>query len=535
MALLRHLSGRVGISHIMNETYGGYKVISAKRPNGLLVLTFFISLFSIFYGFGAQRASAFITYEFDEGIEMLSEGLLSNKSGLLEKKKIAVFGIIESISKKKWGISSHIEDGIVDVLVNKGYTVIERRRIDDVIKEEIKKRADWWFDETQVAQFGKLMGADVVVTGTYVIWGPASLKIPIRAINVTDGTVLAANKVQVLTDRITALLKPEDVTSEEVGKPQENKKDYSGDRFQKKNPSAGEMSRPETDKENVASNDKSESLTADVIERDGIYIAYANGIVQDTNTGLEWKVGPDKDTNWKEARSWVQSLNLDGGGWRMPTMDELKGLYKEGMGSHNITPFLKTTSKYLWVWSGETNGSSGDRDSGAKDFTFRSGYRVLSLRLTYNDGRAFAVGSRNAKSTAMGKVLKIGIHKRTQEPKDNAYALLVGIRKYQELNISEFSDHDARQVFELLTRMGGFRNDHIRLLVDSDATIGSLYKELNWLVRKAKLNPEAKIIFYFSGHGFSAQGDNGNHCCPVYFSVKSNSYNRTCPSTCSSA
>ena len=92
------------------------------------------------------------------------------------------------------------------------------------------------------------------------------------------------------------------------------------------------------------------------VGRDGVYVAYANGIVKDTKTGLEWKAGPDKDTDWNEARSWVQNLNLDGGGWRMPTTDELKTLYKKGAGFQNMTPLLKTTGFY--VWSGEPKGSS---------------------------------------------------------------------------------------------------------------------------------------------------------------------------------
>jgi len=148
------------------------------------------------------------TYDFDEGIEVLIEGLISKKGAALRNKKIAVFGIIESKSRKKLEISSHIEDGIVDVLVNEGYTVIERRRIDDVIKKEIKKSVDLWFNETQVAQFGNLVGADIVVTGRYVRWGSSMLKVSIRAINVSNGKILAANKVKVLTDRIANLLKP---------------------------------------------------------------------------------------------------------------------------------------------------------------------------------------------------------------------------------------------------------------------------------------------------------------------------------------
>ena len=127
--------------------------------------------------------------------------------------------------------------------------------------------------------------------------------------------------------------------------------------------------------------------TSNVIKRDGIYVAYANGIVKDTKTGLEWKAGPDENTDWNEARSWVQSLNLDGGGWRMPTMDELEGLYKEDLGERNMTPLLKTTG---WrVWSGETEGSSG-----ARCFDVGLGGRYWHKRGSSPDARAFAVRSR---------------------------------------------------------------------------------------------------------------------------------------------
>jgi len=150
------------------------------------------------------------TYDFDEGIEEVTKGLISGNRETLKNKKIAVFGIIESRSGKKWEISSHIEDGIVDALVNNGYRVIERRRIQDVIKKEIKKVTDLWFDQARVAQFGKLVGADIVVTGRYVLWGQGMLKISIRAINVADGEIVAANKVKIHTDRIADLLKPEE-------------------------------------------------------------------------------------------------------------------------------------------------------------------------------------------------------------------------------------------------------------------------------------------------------------------------------------
>jgi len=90
--------------------------------------------------------------------------------------------------------------------------------------------------------------------------------------------------------------------------------------------------------------------------RDGTYIAYASGVVLDKNTSLEWFAGPDRDTTWYEAKTWVESLNVAGGGWRMPTRAEIKTLYQKGAGARNMTPLLKTTG---WlVWSGETKDSS---------------------------------------------------------------------------------------------------------------------------------------------------------------------------------
>ena len=130
------------------------------------------------------------------------------------------------------------------------------------------------------------------------------------------------------------------------------------------------------------------SSTSNVINKDGVYVAYSSGIVKDTSTGLEWKVGPDWDTNWYGAKSWVQKLNIGGGGWRMPSTDELESLYKNGKGSRNMTPLLKTTG--WWVWSGETKDSLE-----ARHFYFTLGSRNWYYRDASNNRRAFAVRSRN--------------------------------------------------------------------------------------------------------------------------------------------
>lgn len=126
-----------------------------------------------------------------------------------------------------------------------------------------------------------------------------------------------------------------------------------------------------------------------VLARDGNFIAYANGIVYDDKTGLEWYAGPDKDITWNEAYRWVEILNVDGGGWRMPTRKEIKTLYKRGRGTRNMTPLMKNTGWYVW---------SGERESNmAWFFGFNhGGYEgTENWSVNYNiSGRVFAVRPR---------------------------------------------------------------------------------------------------------------------------------------------
>ncbi len=103
---------------------------------------------------------------------------------------------------------------------------------------------------------------------------------------------------------------------------------------------------------------------------------------QDAKPGFEWVAGPDRDTTWDEARSWVQSLTINGSGWRMPTMEELKTLYQQG----DITVLANTTGS--WVWSGETKGSL------AWLFSLSYGLDKWTKRSYAMRNRGFAVRSR---------------------------------------------------------------------------------------------------------------------------------------------
>ena len=46
------------------------------------------------------------------------------------------------------------------------------------------------------------------------------------------------------------------------------------------------------------------------IARDDRFVAYSNGVVEDTKTGLEWYAGPDRNTTWDKAKSWAKNLAI---------------------------------------------------------------------------------------------------------------------------------------------------------------------------------------------------------------------------------
>jgi hypothetical protein len=133
-------------------------------------------------------------------------------------------------------------------------------------------------------------------------------------------------------------------------------------------------------------------LTLKGIGKDGRFIAYDDGTVLDTRTGLMWAAKDNgSDINWQGAKSYCE--NFRGGGytdWRMPTQDELAGLYDKaktyssacGYDAH-LTELIRLTCTA--PWASETRGSE------AASFDFRDGGRIWG-RPSYS-ARAFPVRS----------------------------------------------------------------------------------------------------------------------------------------------
>lgn len=103
------------------------------------------------------------------------------------------------------------------------------------------------------------------------------------------------------------------------------------------------------------------------VARDGPFIAYEDGTVLDTRTNLMWAARDNgSDINWSDAERYCESYR--GGGyadWRMPTLEELTGLYDR---SRSYKPDRKQYDVYLtslielssaWVWASGIRGSDG--------------------------------------------------------------------------------------------------------------------------------------------------------------------------------
>ncbi len=135
------------------------------------------------------------------------------------------------------------------------------------------------------------------------------------------------------------------------------------------------------------------------IARDERFIAYANGTVLDTRTGLMWAAGDNgEDISWHDAKKYCE--DYIGGwhkDWRMPTLDELSGLYNTGRGYKQdccldcskvkITSLIKLSCCCLW--SAETDGY------GAAHFVFRDAFRGWNYQADYVINRVLPVRDGN--------------------------------------------------------------------------------------------------------------------------------------------
>lgn len=96
-------------------------------------------------------------------------------------------------------------------------------------------------------------------------------------------------------------------------------------------------------------------------------------------------------------------------------------------------------------------------------------------------------------------------------PVDDKWALIVGVGKFKDKSIPalKYATKDAKDFAQYLVDKGNFRKDHVRVLLDEQATRMRIFEEIGdkYLPRVASKND--LVVFYFSGHGSGANHDVG--------------------------
>jgi uncharacterized caspase-like protein len=87
------------------------------------------------------------------------------------------------------------------------------------------------------------------------------------------------------------------------------------------------------------------------------FIDQGNGVLFDTQTGLEWTQHDNgSPTNWSDAERYCANLSTAGSGWRLPLIDEFAAIYNRPgggtavCGSHTckISPAFRLSTAHFW-------------------------------------------------------------------------------------------------------------------------------------------------------------------------------------------
>ena len=98
------------------------------------------------------------------------------------------------------------------------------------------------------------------------------------------------------------------------------------------------------------------------------------------------------------------------------------------------------------------------------------------------------------------------------------YALIIGNEDYSmtganaEINVP-YAVNDAIVFREYCVRTFGVPDGQIKMI--PNATAGMMHEQLDWLVNMASTDPEAELIFYYSGHGNNDEATKEPYLLPV--------------------
>jgi len=73
-----------------------------------------------------------------------------------------------------------------------------------------------------------------------------------------------------------------------------------------------------------------------------------DGVIMDSQLGLQWAPAPAQLMNWLQAQSYAQNLSLSGGGWRLPTESEIESIFNKSM-EGGVDPAFHINNNRVWT------------------------------------------------------------------------------------------------------------------------------------------------------------------------------------------
>jgi PKD repeat protein len=158
-----------------------------------------------------------------------------------------------------------------------------------------------------------------------------------------------------------------------------------------------------------------------------------------------------------------------------------------------------TITSYSWDFDGD---GRTDAEGEEATWTFtEAGTFTVTLTVTDDDG---ATSVQEAKITVVSQP--------SGPPRfEDLWAVVIGVGEYEDSRLDlGLPEDDAQAVYDFLVNNqgGGFPKDHVRLLVNEEATRKGIEQAWGWLLQQA--GKEDLVLVYFSGHGGHEHDYNGD-------------------------
>lgn len=126
------------------------------------------------------------------------------------------------------------------------------------------------------------------------------------------------------------------------------------------------------------------------------------------------------------------------------------------------------------------------------------------------DSKLLAVAAKPpATNSSASKKSETLVEKTANRPIRDKWALVIGITDFQDPDIPDlqFSAKDATDFYNYLVKEANFQPDHVRLLLNEQATQRRVLSELGSKFLARVVKPDDLVVLYFSTHGSPSQLD----------------------------